>query len=50
MEYPSAIKKRNSAIDNKMDLEGIMLSEISDKERQTLYVSTYMSNLKNKTN
>ena len=33
-----------------MDLEGIMLIEMSDRERQILYVITYMWNLKNKTN
>ena len=33
-----------------MDLEGIMLSKISQRERQTLYYLTYMWNLKNKTN
>ena len=33
-----------------MDLEGIMLSEMSDRERQRLYLITYMYNLKNKMN
>ena len=33
-----------------MDLEGIMLTEISQTERQILYNLTYMWNLKNKTN
>ena len=33
-----------------MDLEGIMLSEMSDRERQRLYLITYMHNLKNKMN
>ena len=33
-----------------IDVEGIMLSEISQTERQTLYDFTYMWNLKNKTN
>ena len=28
-----------------MDLEGIMLSEMSDRERQILYAFTYMWNL-----
>ena len=32
-----------------MQLEGIMLSEMSERERQILYVIIYMS-LKNKTN
>ena len=33
-----------------MDLEGIMVSEMSDRERQILYDITYMWNLKNNTN
>ena len=33
-----------------MDLEGIMLSEISQTEREIWYVLTYMWNLKNKAN
>ena len=33
-----------------MDLDGIMLSEMSDRERQILYVITYPWTLKNKTN
>ena len=33
-----------------MHLENIMLSEMSDRERQILYIITYMWNLKNKTN
>ena len=33
-----------------MDLEGIMLSEMSNRERQRLYLITYMYNLKNKMN
>ena len=31
-----------------IDLENIMLSEMSDRERQILYDITYMWNLKNK--
>jgi len=31
-----------------IDLEGIMLSEIRQRERQILYVITYMWNLKSK--
>ena len=31
------------------DLEGIMLSKMSDRERQIHYVITYMWTLKNKT-
>ena len=33
-----------------IDLEGLMLSEISQTEKDILYVITYMWNLKNKTN
>ena len=33
-----------------MDLEDIMFSDISDRERQILYNCTYMKNLKNKIN
>ena len=33
-----------------MDLESIMVSEMSDRERQILYDITYMWNLKNNTN
>ena len=33
-----------------MYLESIMLSKMSERERQILYVVTYMWNLKNKTN
>ena len=33
-----------------MDLKGIILSEISQTERQILYVITYMLNAKSKTN
>ena len=46
-EYYSVMKKeRNLAIVTMMDLEGIMLSEI--RERQILYDLTQMWNLKNK--
>ena len=44
MKYYSAKKekKRNRAIcDYRMDLEGIMLNDKSDWERQTLYDLTY---------
>ena len=33
-----------------MDLEGILLSKVSQRERQVLYIVTYMWNLKNTTN
>jgi len=53
MEYYSAIKKRENlpfaAI--WVDLEDIVLNEISQTgQRQTLYVNTYVWNLKNITN
>ena len=51
------IMERNSAINKKevlpfattwmMDLESIMLSQVSRTERQTLYAITYMWSLKN---
>ena len=49
-EYCSAIKKNEilPSVTTWMDLEGIMLSEIS--QRETLHDFTYMWNLKNKTN
>ena len=53
MEYYSAIKKNEMMPFETtcMDLESIMLSEISQtRERQILYVNTYMGNLKNKAN
>ena len=51
LEYYSAIKKKEilSFVTTWMALEGIMLSEISDRERQTLHDLTYTWNLKNKT-
>ena len=50
MEYYSAIKKNEILpfATTWMDLEGILLSEI--RERQILYIITCMLNLKNKTN
>ena len=51
-EYYSAFKKDEILpfVKTRMDLEGIMLSEISQtRERQILYTFTYMWNL-NKTN
>ena len=54
MEYYSAIflkKETLLFVTTWLDLEGIMLSEMSEKrERQLLYDSTNMQNLKNKTN
>jgi len=45
--YYSAIKKNEilSFVAIWMDLEGIMLSEMSDRERQILYAFIYMWNL-----
>ena len=50
MEYYSAIKKNENLqfATTWMDMEGIMLSEIS--QRKTNNDITYMWNLKNKTN
>ena len=47
MEYNTAIKKNKILpfVTTWMDLEGIMLSEMSDRERQILYAFTYMWNL-----
>ena len=52
IEYYSAIKKNEifPFETTWMDLEGILLSEMSGRERQILYVFTYMWNLKKKTN
>ena len=51
MEYGSAVKKNCFAISNKwMDLEDIILNEISHWERQTLNDITYIWNLKDTTN
>ena len=35
-------------VSTQVDLEGIMLSEMSDRERQILHIFIYMWNLKNK--
>ena len=50
LEYDSAIKKNEilSIMTMWMDLEDIMLSEMSDTERQIPYDFTYMWSLKNK--
>ena len=52
MEYYPAIKKKEILPFSAtwMDLEGIMLRNKSDRERQILYDITYMWNLKNKAN
>ena len=50
MEYYSAIKRISPFAALWMDLENIMLSEMSDRERQILYDITYMWNLKNNAN
>ena len=52
MDYYSAIKKKKNEIfpfaARWMDLEGIMLNEMSDKERQILYGITDTWSLNNK--
>ena len=50
MEYNSAIKKNKILLFTTtwMKLKGIMLSEMSDGERQILHDFTYMWNLKKK--
>ena len=51
MEFYSAIKK-NEILPSAamwMDLENIMLNEMSDRERQISYDIAYMRNLKNDT-
>ena len=52
MRYHSAIKKKVilSFATTWMDLERIMLNEMSDREIQILYVITYAWNLKKTTN
>ena len=52
VEYYSAIKRIKCYYlqPHGCTLEAIMLSEMSDRERQILYDITYMWNLKNKTN
>ena len=48
MKYYSALKKNEilTFTTKWMDLEGIMLSEMSERERQILYDITYTWNLK----
>ena len=52
MEYDSVIKKNESLpfATTWMDVEGTMLSEMSDRERLILYNTAYMWNLKSITN
>ena len=52
IEYYSAITKNEilSFVTTWIDLEGIMLSEISQRQRQILYVITYMWDVINKYN
>ena len=52
MEYYSGIKKNKILPYTTMwmDLENVMLSEMSDWEGQMMYIITYMRNLKNKAN
>ena len=51
IKYYSVIKKNEiwSFVTTWMDLEGMMLSEISQRKTNTIYF-TYIWNLKNKTN
>ena len=46
MEYYSAIEKNGILPFMWVDLEGIMLSEMSDRDAQTPYDTTYIWNLK----
>ena len=52
MEYSSAIKRNEigSFVETWMDLETVMQSEVSQKERQIPYANTYIWNLKKKKN
>ena len=52
MEYYSAIKKNEilPSATTWMNLEGIMLSEISQTEKDKYYMISHMWNLKNTTN
>ena len=53
MKFKKKKKKNNEILPfatRWMDLEGITLNEMSDRERQTLYDITYMWNLKSATN
>ena len=52
MEYYSALKKTENlpSATMQMDLEGIILSNKSDRERKILYGITYQWNLKYTTN
>ena len=47
MEYYSAIKRNEigSFVETWMDLETVIQSEVSQKEKQISYVNTYMWNL-----
>ena len=49
MEHYSVIEKNEILLfaTTWMDLEGVMLNEMSERERQILYDITYMWNLKN---
>ena len=46
MEYYSAIKRNEigSFVETWMDLETVIQSEVSQKEKQILYINTYMWN------
>ena len=52
VEYDSAVKKNEimPLKTTQMNVKGIMINEMSTRERQILYDITYMWNLKSKTN
>ena len=52
VEYYSVIKKKEilPSVTTWIDFEGIILNEMSDKERQILYDLIYIWNLKKQTN
>ena len=47
MEYYSAIKRNEigSSVETWMDLETVIQSKVSQKEKKVLYINTYMWNL-----
>ena len=49
MEYYSAIKRNEigSFVETWMDLETVIQSEVSQKEKKKSYINTYMWNLEN---
>ena len=51
MEYYSAIKRNEigTFVETWLDLETVIQSEVSQKEKQILYINTYLWNLENGT-